>query len=197
MSSSCFAQPGEPTVRRYADGHWVPGRPRPYRLPVSLWGELGVNINGRSAQHYGRCDDVAPDRTLYDWRPQHCELRAFEPPAACEALRGRQLVFVGDSTLLQLFLSFVLLLRGALGRNVRKTSTVQDVTASACNDTVRLAFARSDLLLWTHSSRDVAAARRCDPFVSLGTFVARAEGSHRASPALCPVRHESRARRHV
>ena len=81
---------------------------------------------------------------------------------------------MGDSTLLQLFLSFVLLLQGQLGMNARRASHIQDITASACNDSVRLAFARSDLLLWTHAARDVNGAKNCDGFMSLGTFIARA-----------------------
>ena len=38
----------------------------------------------------------------------------------------------------------------ALGRNRRGGSAVlKDITASACDDTVRLNFVRNDLLLWT------------------------------------------------
>ena len=177
LDANCFALPGELTVRRYTDGAWVrrsDAQPRPYRILPALWASIGTSIKPSTPQHYGRCDDVAPDRPLYDWRPHRCTLRPFVPEGACELLRGRQVVFVGDSTLLQLFLSFVLLLQGRLGMNVRRATSVQDLTASACNDTVRLAFARSDLLLWTHAPRDFGSAKHCDGFLSLGTFIARA-----------------------
>ena len=65
-------------------------------------------------------------------------------------MRGRQLLFAGDSTIWQLFLSFVLLHGGRLGRNAGHISTASELTASLCGDGVRAAvFVRTDLLLWT------------------------------------------------
>ena len=49
-----------------------------------------------------------------------------------------------------------------------------DLTASACDDSTRLVFVRSDLLLWTHSIVDYHAVQRCDGFTILHPFVIRA-----------------------
>jgi hypothetical protein len=59
------------------------------------------------------------------------------------------LLFVGDSTAAQLFLAFCMLLGAKLGRNSIPTATIYRLSASACNDRVRLSFVRNDALLWS------------------------------------------------
>ena len=57
----------------HAEGEWEArerGAPAPYRINASLWEQLGTSIRPSTPQHYGRCDDVAPQRPLYDWRPR-------------------------------------------------------------------------------------------------------------------------------
>ena len=51
-----------------------------------------------------------------------------------------------------------LLLGGTFGKNRVRGSTMVMLTASACDDQVRLSFVRSDLLLWTHSQAATQAA---------------------------------------
>lgn len=65
---------------------------------------------------------------------------------------------VGDSTVFQLFLSFALLLGANMGRSLKRATTVSELCASACADNTRLAFVRSDLLLWSSASSDYACA---------------------------------------
>ena len=158
----------------YALGEWVPGRARPYTINTSLWEKLGTSIRRSTPQHYGRCDEVKPDRALYEWRPSGCSLRAFSRERVCEKLRGRTLLMVGDSTVFQAFLSFALLMDARLGKNPKKASTVSELTASACGDATRLVFVRSDLLLHTTTGTDFRAVQRCDGFTNLQIFAQRA-----------------------
>ena len=157
------------------DGSWrVRSSPPPYRINASLWEELGSSIRRSTPQHYGRCDEAMPTRSLYEWRPSRCSLAPFAVEGACAALRGQSVLFVGDSTVFQLFLSFALLLNAKLGRSSKKASTISEMTGSACDDEVRLAFSRSDLLLWSASNSDLNSVKRCDGFTNLQVWQQRA-----------------------
>ena len=160
---------------RYAEGRWLPtSREAPYRLEHSLWKEMNVRgMPGNSNHHWGLCTDVAlgpsgpaavygPTKLLgrarnvarqrYEWVPSRCSLVRFDRRKACRVLDGKQVLVAGDSATAQFFLSLMLQLGGprALGHNRRGGSAVlKDLTASACEDTVRLNFVRNDLLTWT------------------------------------------------
>jgi hypothetical protein len=172
----CFA-PGAPCPRcaSYADGRWLPtSREAAYRLEHTLWRQMNVmRMPGNSNHHWGLCEDIAygPSgpafaygptrlerrtrnvaRRRYEWMPRRCSLARFDRRKACRALHGQQVLVAGDSATAQFFLSLALQLGGpaALGKNRRGGSAVlKDVTASACEDAVRLNFVRNDLLLWT------------------------------------------------
>ena len=92
---------------------------------------------------------------------------SFTTEASCNTLRGKQLLFAGDSTMWQLFLSFVLMHGGQLGRNMVMTSAATDLSASVCDDQVRAVFVRSDLLLWSNHHWEYTQAR---PGPSPGTL---------------------------
>ena len=160
----------------YTDGAWVPqSRVPPYRLNASIYKPAGLRISAVSPQHYGRCDDVATSvRQLYDWQPSRCSLQPFTIEASCHTLRGKQLLFAGDSTMWQLFLSFVLMHGGQLGRNMVATSAATDLSASVCDDQVRAVFVRSDLLLWSNHHWEYTQARKMDTTVKGGSFLYRA-----------------------
>ena len=81
---------------------------------------------------------------------------------------------VGDSTVFQLWLSFALLLGAKVGKNVKRASTVSEITASACGDTSRLAFVRNDLLVYSAHPNDFSSIRRCDGYTTLNPFAVRA-----------------------
>lgn len=169
----CFST----SLDTYASGSWHPSTSRrpPYRIEASLWDSLGTNIRRSTPQHYGRCDDVEPNRTHYEWSPDGCTLSRFDDvESACNLLANKSILFVGDSTVFQLFLSFALLLRSKLGRNAKRTSSVTEMSASACDDTMRLAFARSDLLLWSSAGSEFNSVRRCDGATTLQSFAFRA-----------------------
>lgn len=165
-------------VVAYADGEWEAQHARvrgqPYRITASFWPKIGSKIHPELPQHYGRCDEVAATRPLYTWKPRHCSLRPFERDGVCSILHGRQIVVVGDSTVFQTFLSFVHLLGGSFGKDVKHGYVTADLTASVCSDATRIVFIRSDLLLWTHSIADYHAVQRCDGFTILHPFVQRA-----------------------
>ena len=165
-----------PSLAAYSDGEWVPSSAPPrYLVPATFWGTIGSKVHADMPQHYGRCDDVRrKGRVLYDWSPRHCSLLPFTRDAVCATLTGKQIVVIGDSTVLQFFLSFVHMLGGRFGRDVKHGFVTADLTASACDDSVRLVFVRSDLLLWTHSIVDYHAVQRCDGFTILHPFVIRA-----------------------
>jgi len=169
---SCF--PSSSLDAAYADGRWVShSTSPPYRADAAIYKPAGLKISAATAQHYGRCDDVSPNRQLYEWRPLSCLLEPFSRDSSCELLRGKQLLFAGDSTMWQLFLSFVMLHGGYLGRNLVHTSSASDISASACNDRVRAVFVRSDLLLWSNHHWEYTQARRTDTTVKGGSFIQR------------------------
>ena len=160
----------------HTDGAWVPqSRVPPYRLNASIYKPAGLKLSAVSPQHYGRCDDVATSvRQLYEWQPSRCSLQPFTVEASCNTLRGKQLLFAGDSTMWQLFLSFVLMHGGRLGRNLVMTSAATDLSASVCDDQVRAVFVRSDLLLWSNHHWEYTQARKMDTTVKGGSFLYRA-----------------------
>ena len=165
-----------PRVNAYAEGEWVESAARDanrYRIDRKFWPSIGSKVHADLPQHYGRCDDVQPQRKLYAWRPSQCSLLPFQPSAACKLLAGKQIVIVGDSTVFQTFLSLVHLLGGEFGRDVKHGYVTADLTAAACDGRLRINFIRSDLLLWTHSVPDYHAVQRCDGFTILHPFVHR------------------------
>ena len=97
-------------------------------------------------------------------------LKHYEPRTTCELLRHRSILFVGDSTMVQMFGAFVMLLGGEFGRQ----HLGKDVTASACNDTVRLNYVRNDLALWLeHGDTSGSQVRRCNSQTLSGTVFSR------------------------
>ncbi len=175
----CFAHPGDDA---HTVGEWIEAvaEPPPYRLAASVWSSLGSRVGPESGQHYGRCDDVtikahAPPRKHYRWVPDRCAMQPFDADALCSQLDGKQLVVVGDSTVLQTFVSLVSLLGGTFGKDVKHGAVICDLTASACADRLRLVFVRNDLLLWsTLPAGDFDRVRRCDGFSILHPFTQRA-----------------------
>ncbi|KAL1519925.1 hypothetical protein AB1Y20_023413 [Prymnesium parvum] len=194
-----------PSCTDYTSGEWVERHiPPPYHLNHSVWARMGLRIEEGSAHDYGQCassssaspspphssstststpvfssSPPASSPSWYEWEPSDCELPPVDRPATCRLLRGKQILFVGDSQMAQLFTSAVMLLAGAAGLGVdyragTRASVLSDVTASACNDTVRLNFVRSDLLAWSNSGHEAVAARKCNRKLKLNPFVVRA-----------------------
>ena len=74
------------------------------------------------------CSAAQASRPAYRWAPQRCSLLPFDREALCARLGGADLLFVGDSTVLQLFQAFVIQANGQFGFQGHGA----DVTALAC-----------------------------------------------------------------
>lgn len=165
---------------RHAQGTWeATTGDAPYRLTAALLGKqgAGISIDNNSAHHHGACADRGKHASgRYAWRPSMCTIWPFERERACQALRtaGPSILLVGDSTMAQLFLSLVMLLGGQLGRNVQIRHVLTELTASACSDTVRLNFVRSDLLLYAPSKLELRQLAQCDASSFSHPFFTRA-----------------------
>jgi hypothetical protein len=175
----------------------------PYVLSNYTWHRIGLNWqrdHPLSDGSYGLCDIKARraghPRVLYDWVPRHCrsiELTA-EHFCASRAFVGQQVLFVGDSTTGQLFMSFVMLINGTFGRNAVNLRNLNELTASACNDSVRLNYVRNNLCLWSARHR-VSTSDSCGA-LSDGKFQVRAseDAGPSTRPAIAAVPGQQRAR---
>uniref|UniRef100_A0A7S4FA89 Trichome birefringence-like C-terminal domain-containing protein n=1 Tax=Chrysotila carterae TaxID=13221 RepID=A0A7S4FA89_CHRCT len=145
-----------------------------YNMTSGIWDQIGLNalVNSPNAgSNYGRCDLLNPDRKHFGLS----DLQYLNRSVVCgESLLGTQALFVGDSTIAQLFLSVVMLLNGTFGRNLKNTATIADLTASACDDRLRLNFVRNELLMWPLQQAHVAGISRCTRTVMNKQFAQRA-----------------------
>ena len=143
---SCFGAQG--TGASYSDGTW--------------------HLANHSRVRTGRLEPRGKERPwvscsarrdlVHEWRP-NCHLEDMEKPELCTLLKGKFVLLVGDSTSQQLFLSLVSVMHGQLSRGYRDGGRDR---ASACNDSVRIASVRADLLLWTSQPADLHKARQCN-----------------------------------
>ena len=145
-------------------GRWLArNTSQPYDLGRDMWAQMGMNEIRDAPMHQHNWGACLKSRKLYDWQPARCHLLDFDGTDICKRrLLGSQAVFVGDSTTAQLFTSFVLLLGGRFGRNRVRGATMAMITASACNDTLRLSFVRSDLLIFTPNLKLSGVVAHCD-----------------------------------
>ena len=158
------------TCSLHLRGRWTASAAgAPYRLTSrQLFDQAGIKISNVSKHYYGRCADreeagVRRRRALLEWTPSDCSLLPFDSSEACATFRavGPSILLVGDSTTGQLFTSLVALLGGTYGRNALHKSVMSDITASMCDDTVRMAFVRSDLLIWSRHAHEFNLLRKC------------------------------------
>ena len=138
----------------------------PYRLTNTSWRSMGLT-RIQPAQDYGRCDNTSvQNRTLHDWTPSHCQLHSLSRETLCSSLglydAHKLILFVGDSTVAQVFLSFALLVNASFGRNdAISGNSLLRMTASVCEGRVRLSYVRNDLLLWSVDGATMLQSLRC------------------------------------
>ena len=156
----------------YLDGEWRLDHPQPalpYRLRKE---ELSKWLNKENASYPGACHEHphTPPPQQYQWQPRACSLRLRDRSAACMALRGMHVLFVGDSIAEQQFNSYSHLLGADFSRNSTRFQTrwirrsgnrsrwgrdEGRMEALACDGHVRIGFVRSDLLAWYASRSDL------------------------------------------
>ncbi|CAN6289770.1 unnamed protein product [Urochloa humidicola] len=106
-----------------------------------------------SCQRNGRPDS---DYLYWDWHLDDCNLPRFDPAAVLEKLRGKRMMFVGDSLQMGQWLSFVCLLNSALpytARTMERTTTLSVFTATDYNATVEFYWA--PYLVESNSDRNI------------------------------------------
>ena len=109
----------------YLDGEWRLDHPQPalpYRLRKE---ELSKWLNKENASYPGACHEHphTPPPQQYQWQPRACSLRLRDRSAACMALRGMHVLFVGDSIAEQQFNSYSHLLGADFSRNSTRFQT--------------------------------------------------------------------------
>ena len=149
---------------------WLQRERPPYELNKTFWRKIGVQAVARR-RHNDKYS--CPAHQLHDYS---CAPR-FASSTSCQALlrntSSRQILFVGDSTSGQLFISFVLQLGGNFGSNSAFAHTLVDLAASACDDRVRLEYVRNDLLLWSNDRSDLQNTQRCTGYSLCAVFLRR------------------------
>ncbi|KAI5018659.1 hypothetical protein ZWY2020_043547 [Hordeum vulgare] len=119
------------------DGNWVPDATYPlYNSSDCPFAEKGFNClaNGREDTGYLK----------WRWRPRRCDVPRFTAGAALERLRGKRVVFVGDSMSRTQWESFICMLMPG----VDDPKTVYEVNGNEISKTIRflgVRFATFDL----------------------------------------------------
>ncbi|KAJ4757094.1 Protein trichome birefringence [Rhynchospora pubera] len=108
------------------DGMWVPDGSYPlYNSSDCPFAERGFNClaNGRKDTNYLK----------WRWKPKDCELPTFDALKALEKLRGKRVVFVGDSMSRTQWESFICMLM----TGVRDPKSVYEVNGNQISKTIR------------------------------------------------------------
>lgn len=106
-----------------------------------------------SCQRNGRPDS---DYLYWDWHLDDCSLPRFDPAAVLEKLRGKRLMFVGDSLQMGQWLSFVCLVNSAVhytARSMERSTTLSVFTATEYNATIEFYWA--PYLVEANSDRNI------------------------------------------
>ena len=167
MSAGTGVQAPACTAGAHADGRWVPRRTLP---PYAMYGFF-ERLSSQGPDHgvHGALAGCACNGSAaggYMWQPRHCALESFTRESACALLAGRrirQIVLVGDSITIQLYIALVMMLEGVGGFGPKATgglksgsggkykAKIQKKAAAVCGGSVRLSYARNDLLTWSNS----------------------------------------------
>ncbi|KAL5652994.1 hypothetical protein ACJX0J_038452, partial [Zea mays] len=106
-----------------------------------------------SCQRNGRPDS---DYLRWDWHLDDCSLPRFDPVALLETLRGKRMMFVGDSLQMGQWLSMVCLVNSAVpytARSMERSTTLSVFTATEYNATIEFYWA--PYLVEANSDRNI------------------------------------------
>lgn len=140
-----------------ASGEWRHRSP----LPTNMDDRTVRQLLGSRCAVSKRCSNrllhglQCPAEPQFEWVPDGCTLSQPVASSTCDHLRGKQVLFVGKFFLAfgrHLNATFSRLMRGRLGA----------AQASACGDTVRLAFVRADMPIWTNNRWDYLELTACN-----------------------------------
>ena len=140
---------------RYADGLWVASNATlSYRMALETW-QYGMcdrsRQNHRSAleaQSAGVADVLLPTRSdPYEWKPRDdsCALPRLDTATVCALLRGRRIMFVGDSVIMSVFYSIALALQAKTSMDSKGINR-RAIVHCGNNATVKFSAVRNDHL---------------------------------------------------
>ena len=166
------------TASGHADGRWVPRSTLPpYVMSAKDFFERLSSQAPPDNVVHGALSGCACNGSVaggYTWQPRHCALESFTRESACALLstrRIRQIVLVGDSITIQLYIALVMLLEGLGGfgpkasddlRWNRLERAITEKAAAVCGGSVRVSYARNDLLTWSNSGLETNMVKQCD-----------------------------------
>ena len=149
---------------RYADGLWVASNATlSYRMALETWQYSMCDRsrqNHRSAleaQSAGVADVLLPTRSdPYEWKPRDgsCALPRLDTATVCALLRGRRIMFVGDSVIMSVFYSIALALQAKTsmdGKGIHRRAIVH----CGNNATVEFSAVRNDHLQLSGDPRPI------------------------------------------
>ena len=164
-------------------GAWLPRDHAPYSVPSNEetntlfhngeWTGRNFNMAGLWAckpTGGSSSNKSAKPRPLYSWIPRRCTLPDLDARDVCASgVFGRSALFVGDSTMVQLFASIVLSLGGTFSQSGEPLALAHARTvATICGGSVRLSFVRSEQLIWASPTTDGVPPSHQSIFSKLG-----------------------------
>uniref|UniRef100_A0A7N0RJU6 Trichome birefringence-like N-terminal domain-containing protein n=1 Tax=Kalanchoe fedtschenkoi TaxID=63787 RepID=A0A7N0RJU6_KALFE len=84
-----------------------------------------------TCQEHGRPDK---DYQLWKWKPHRCALPSFNATMMLEALRGKRMMFVGDSLNRGQYVSFICLIHSVIPENAKSMETIDSLTIFKAKD---------------------------------------------------------------
>uniref|UniRef100_A0A0E0NTP2 Uncharacterized protein n=1 Tax=Oryza rufipogon TaxID=4529 RepID=A0A0E0NTP2_ORYRU len=135
------------------DGYWAYDRSK--KLPYTDQTCAYVDRQD-SCQRNGRPDS---DYLYWDWHLDDCLLPRFDPVSMLEKLRGKRIMFVGDSLQLGQWLSFVCLVNSAVpdtpgAKSMERSRTLSVYTVKEYNASIEFYWA--PFLVESNSDRNIA-----------------------------------------
>ncbi|KAG7569888.1 PMR5 N-terminal domain [Arabidopsis thaliana x Arabidopsis arenosa] len=145
-------------------GKWV--RDEVSRPPYEEW-ECPYIQPQLTCQEHGRPDK---DYQFWRWQPNHCDLPSFNASLMLETLRGKRMMYVGDSLNRGMFVSMICLLHRLIPedqKSIRTNGSLTVFTAKEYNATIEFYWAP---FLLESNSDDAIVHRISDRVVRKGSI---------------------------
>ncbi|KAG2285237.1 hypothetical protein Bca52824_044841 [Brassica carinata] len=145
-------------------GKWV--RDQVSRPPYEEW-ECPYIQPQLTCQEHGRPDK---DYQFWRWQPNHCDLPSFNATLMLETLRGKRMMYVGDSLNRGMFVSMICLLHRIIPedqKSIKTSGSLTVFTAKEYNATIEFYWAP---FLLESNSDDAIVHRISDRVVRKGSI---------------------------